>query len=131
MKNKASDKVFFAFFKRADIVLLAVFLLMGVGSLMVLRLQPCEGTTVIISVNGEEVGRYPLHTDRVIDVDTEFGHNTVTISGGTVSVTGSNCPNHDCESFGAIARPAQSIMCIPHRMIVRISGDTDIDTVLF
>ena len=131
MKNKASDKFFFAFFKKADIILLAVFLLMGAGSLLVLRLQPSEGTTVVINVNGEEFGRYPLYTDRVIDVNTEYGHNTVTISSGTVSVTESNCPNPDCESFGAIARPAQSIMCIPHRMIVRITGNTDIDTVLF
>ena len=131
MKNKASDKFFFTFFKKADIILLAVFLLMGAGSLLVLRLQPSEGTTVVINVNGEEFGRYPLYTDRVIDVNTEYGHNTVTISSGTVSVTESNCPNHDCESFGAIARPAQSIMCIPHRMIVRITGNTDIDTVLF
>ena len=131
MKNKAFDKVFFSFFKKADIILLAIFLLLGIGSVLVLRLQSAEGTTVIISVNGEEFGRYPLRVDREIDVDTGYGHNTVRISAGTVRVTESDCPNHDCEDFGAIARPAQSIMCIPHRLIVLISGDTDIDTVIY
>ena len=131
MKNKSSDNGFFAFFKKADILLLAVFLLMGAGSMFALRLQPDTGDTVVISVDGEEYGRYPLSTDREISVDTVYGHNTVTISAGTVSVTESDCPNHDCEGFGAVSKPVQSIMCLPHRMIVRITGSTDIDAVLF
>ena len=131
MKNKAFDRVFFTFFKKADIILLAVFLLLGAAGMLTLRLQPTEGNTVVISVNGEEYGRYPLSVDREIDVDTGYGHNTVMISSGTVRVTESNCPNHDCEGFGAISRPAQSIMCIPHRLIVRITGYTDIDTVIY
>lgn len=127
----ASENRFLSFFNKADIILLAVFLLMGAGSVLALRMQPSEGNTVIISVDGEEYGRYPLYTDREISVDTGYGHNTVLISSGTVSVTESNCPNHDCESFGAVSRPAQSIMCIPHHLIVCISGETDIDTVIF
>jgi len=131
MKNRASDNRILTFFKKADVILLAVFLLLGVGSILILRLQPSSGDTVVITVNGEEYGRYPLNVDRVIDVDSEYGHNTVTISAGRVSVTESNCPNHDCERFGAVSKPAQSIMCLPHRMAVKITGETDIDTVIY
>ena len=111
--------------------MLAVFLLMGVGSVLVLHLPSSEASTVVISVNGEELGRYPLDTDREIAVDTEYGHHTVTIRAGTVSVTESDCPNHDCERFGAVSDPARSILCIPHRLVIRITGKTDVDAVLF
>lgn len=131
MKNKASDKKIFSFFKRADAVLLAVFLLLGAGSLLLLRWPSPEGGTVVISVNGEEYGRYPLDTDRVIEVDSEYGHNTVVIRSGAVSVTESDCPNHDCERFGAVSRPVQSILCIPHRMAVRITGEAEVDAVIY
>ena len=131
MNNKASDKKIFSFFKWADAILLAVFLLLGVGSLLALRLPDSGGSTVVISVNGEEIGRYPLNIDRELAVDTEYGHNTVTIRAGTVSVTESDCPNHDCERFGAVSDPARSILCIPHRLVIRITGKTDVDAVLF
>ena len=131
MKNKASDNRIFSFFNKADILLLAVFLLMGFGSMLALRLPSSEGSQVIISVGGEELGRYPLGVDREIKLETEYGRNTVTIRSGTVSVTESDCPNHDCERFGAISRPPQSILCIPHRLVVRITGETDVDAVLF
>jgi hypothetical protein len=126
-----SDNKLTSFFKKADIILLAVFLLMGAGSLLAAKLQPSSGSTVVISVNGEEYGRYPLDVDREIDVDTVYGHNTVVISASTVCVSDSDCPNLDCERFGRISRPSQTIMCLPHRMLIRITGDTDIDAVIY
>ena len=131
MKNEASDRKIFSFFNKADLILLLLFLLLGFGSMLALRLPSSAGSTVIISVGGEEIGRYPLDADREIKVDTEYGHNTVTIRSGTVSVTKSDCPNHDCERFGAVSRPPQSILCIPHRLVVRITGETDVDAVLY
>lgn len=131
MKNDKSKHNFTSFFKKADIFLLVIFLLIGVGSVLAANLAPSSGTTVVISVNGEEYGRYPLNVEREISVDTVYGHNTVTISASTVYVSDSDCPNHDCERFGAISRPAQTIMCLPHRMLVRIVGETDIDAVIY
>ena len=128
---ESGEKKFLTFFNKADLILLLLFLLLGFGSMVVLRMPFSEGNTVVISVGGEEIGRYPLDTDREISVDTEYGHNTVTIRSGTVSVTESDCPNHDCERFGAVSRPPQSILCIPHRLVVRITGETDVDAVLF
>ncbi len=126
-----TDNKLASFFKKADIILLAVFLLMGAGSLLAAKLQPASGNTVVISVNGEEYGRYPLDVDREIDVDTVYGHNTVVISASTVRVSDSDCPNLDCERFGRISRPSQTIMCLPHRMLIRITGETDIDAVIY
>lgn len=119
------------FFRKADILLLLVFLLLGIASVLLPRLTADEADTVVISVDGTEYGRYPLGVDREISVDSEYGHNTVSIRSSSVAVTESDCPSHDCERFGSISLPSQSILCLPHRLLVRISGQTEIDTVIY
>ncbi len=117
--------------KKADIFLLIFLLVLGFASLLLLKSGNAAGESVEITVDGKPYGSYPLGTDRVIDVNTKFGYNQITISGGTVWVSDSNCAGHDCESFGAISMPKQAIMCLPHRLIVTISGESDVDAVLY
>ena len=119
------------FIKKADVALFAVLVLIGLASLGFLVSGKGSGNTVNITVDGERFGSYPLSVDRVIDVDTEFGHNQVTISGGKVWVSESDCTGHDCEHFGKISLAKQSVMCLPHKLIVSISGKTDVDIVLY
>ena len=131
MNTKPNSLELSAFFRKADLLLFAVFLLLGVGALFLPRLAAEKADTVILLVDGKEYGRYPLDTDREIPVDSEYGHNTVSIRGSSVTVTESDCPSHDCERFGAISQSAQSIVCLPHRLLIRISGETEIDAVLY
>lgn len=120
-----------SFFCLADIILLAVFILLGAVSLSLLKYNASPGDTVLISIDGAQYGSYPLSEDRNLSIDSEYGHNLVCISKGTVSVIESDCHNHDCERFGAISMPAQSIMCLPHHLLIRIIGETDIDAVIY
>ena len=117
--------------KKADIALFAALVLIGLASLGFLLTGEGSGSTVNITVDGEAYGSYPLAVDRVIDVDTEFGHNQITISGGRVWVSETDCSGHDCEHFGKISLAKQSIMCLPHKLIVSISGKSDVDIVLY
>jgi len=117
--------------KKADVALFAALVLIGLASLGFLINGSSTGSTVNVTVDGEAYGSYPLSIDRVIDVDTEFGHNQITISGGKVWISETDCSGHDCEHFGKISLAKQSIMCLPHRLIVTISGKTDVDIVLY
>ncbi len=117
--------------KKADVALFAALVLIGLASLGFLINGSSTGSAVNVTVDGEAYGSYPLSIDRVIDVDTEFGHNQITISGGKVWISETDCSGHDCEHFGKISLAKQSIMCLPHRLIVTISGKTDVDIVLY
>ena len=120
------------FFKKADILLLASLFLLGVLSILFVQLRSGDSSdTVVITVDGNTFGSYPLSQDREIEVRTEFGFNRVTIRDGSVSITESDCPGHDCEAFGRISRPRQVILCMPHRLCVSIERETDVDMVSY
>ena len=120
------------FLKKADLLIIVPLLVLGFASLLVIiSLNGKKGNTVEISVDGKPYGEYSLLEDRTFEISTEYGSNTVCISGGKVCISESDCPNHDCERFGKISAPGQTITCLPHRLVLAVSGEPDVDTVSY
>ena len=120
------------FFKKADIFLFAFLILLGAGSLLFVRCLGADGAdTVKILVDGEPYRVCSLSKNSVIDVQTEYGSNTVIIEDGSVCVSESDCSGHDCERFGRISTPGSTIMCIPHHLCIVIGGESEVDAVVY
>lgn len=78
--------------------------------------------TVVISANGQEIERTAL-TDYEGGVYESNGCTlTVAVANGAVSVVESDCPNQDCVHSGAVSRAGQSIVCLPARMVIELTG---------
>ncbi|MBR4150042.1 MAG: NusG domain II-containing protein [Firmicutes bacterium] len=107
-------------FTKADILLAVILLALGLGSMLLLR--GGEGSTVVVTADGAEYGRWPLSQDITVTLETANGHNTMEIKGGQVSVTEADCPNGDCVEFGAISREGQMIICLPHHLVIMIEN---------
>lgn len=117
MKNKTP------IFKKADIILAVILLVLGLCSLFLLR--GGQGSELYVSVDGKEYGRYSLLKDQSFTVETPYGRNVVEISGGRACVIEADCPNHDCMNFAPVYRKGQSIMCLPHHLSIQVSGEED------
>lgn len=50
------------------------------------------------------------------------GYNIIKISSRGVEITEADCPDKLCVKSPKITSPGQSIVCIPHKLIVRIVG---------
>lgn len=86
------------------------------------------GTVAHVTVDGEEV--YVVDLDTVeapyrYVVETPYGTNTLCIEKGRIAVVDSDCAGADCVHQGWISDPGQPIVCLPHRLVVRISGKDD------
>ena len=104
-------------------VLLSVVLLGLLGFFALSRLG--GGTIAVITVDGQEYQRIDL--SRVtesydIEIDTKYGHNTVHVAPGRIAVTHADCPDGICVAQGAIDRGGVPIVCMPHRLVVKIEG---------
>ena len=112
----------FHIIKKADIILFICLILIG-GALSYLAFSGSStGDLVVVKVNGEIYGKYSLTKDRIIIVNRDGHTNKITIKGGKVQVSKSNCKNQVCVKQGSISSTHQSIVCIPNRVVVSIEG---------
>ena len=77
-----------------------------------------EERNVVISFDGENVAEMPL------DEDAEFSINgvIVTVLDGRAFVKNSDCPDGLCLNMKHAKNVGDSIICIPNKVSVRISG---------
>ncbi|MBQ9927720.1 MAG: NusG domain II-containing protein [Lachnospiraceae bacterium] len=88
--------------------------------------------TVIINQDGKIYREYPLYNDAVIPVYYEpGGYNLILVSEGEVSVTDADCPDKLCVKQRAVSKNGESIICLPHKLVVQISSkeESDLDAV--
>ena len=82
-----------------------------------------EGDTVTVSVDGKHYGTYPLHTDLTLSIRTgEDGEeeNLLVIRDGTARVESATCPDGICAAHKPISREGESIVCLPHRVVITV-----------
>ncbi len=80
------------------------------------------GATVVIRQNGTVVAQLPLMKNAEFEVVGEYT-NLFEIKDGSVRVSHTNCPNHQCEKMGSISREGASIVCAPNYVSATIIGE--------
>ncbi len=108
--------------KRGDILLIVGCLLAALVSCGLWLLLRRDGAAVVVEQNGRETARYALMEDRTVRIEGEGGYNTLVIRGGEAWLSEADCPNLLCVKTGRIRYAGQSIVCLPHRLAVRIAG---------
>lgn len=109
--------------KKADIILGAALIVIGLAITGFLFTLDDPGQLVKISVGGREYGTYPLQEDRVIEIRDGNSLNQITIKDGCAAMTFSNCRGKDCVHRGAISKTSETIACLPHEILVEITGE--------
>lgn len=112
-------------YRRADAILAAAVLAVALAAAVLLWLLPKTGTAAEITVDGATVATLPLDTDTTYTVEGIGGHNTVVVRGGKVTVTDADCPDKICVRHRAVSRTGESIICLPHRVVVTVIGGTE------
>lgn len=125
--------------RRGDLILLIVVLSVGVGMLVYNNLDRGQndsepvpaGSRAVIEVDGEPWGQYPLTVAHgEVRIESDRGHNTLEFDGEGVRVREASCPDQICVYFGRATVPGQIIVCMPHRVMVRIVKQEDVDEAL-
>lgn len=100
-------------------IILAAFLLWLVPSL----LNRDASAMVTVFQDGQEIGAYPLGEERTVSVSYgENSYNLLFISGGKASISDADCPDGLCVRQRAIERNGESIICLPHKLVIQITA---------
>ena len=85
------------------------------------------GDTVTVTVDGALYGTYPLAVDTVVEIATDGGYNRLVVQDGVAYMDTADCPDGICAAHRPISRMGESIVCLPHKVVVTVvtadSGD--------
>ena len=118
-------------FQKGDIFAVALVVMLAVVTVFCfLPKDDSVARVAEIYLDGERIETLNLNKDQMVSIDGNY-HNTVTVSGGKVAITASDCPGEDCVHSGAITAPGRSIVCLPNGVEVRVVGQSaDVDFVV-
>ena len=106
-----------------DILLIAALLVLAGAVFGLLRLTRARGGEAVVTVDGQTVAVLPLAADTALTVGEDRGfRNVVEVAGGSVRVTDADCPDRLCVRQGWISYDGESIVCLPHKLVVAVRG---------
>ena len=109
---------------RNDLLLIGGILLAAVILGLCLLLFQEQGERVRVTVNGVFYAEYSLSEDRAEEICTEGDQvNRLIISEGKASVDYATCPDGICAAHRPISKEGESIICLPHRVVISVVGE--------
>ena len=94
------------------------------GAWIFLGKSGAENPRVVIEVDGEIFADYDMDEVKgIIPISTpDGGENRVWVQEDLVFMDSANCPDQTCVKQGVIKDGTVPIVCLPHKVIVRIEG---------
>lgn len=87
-----------------------------------------EGDVVVVTVDGELYGEYPLDVDTVVEIRSGDGVNVLVIRDGEAHVEEASCPDGICSQHKPISKSKESIVCLPNKVVISVRRSTPDDS---
>ena len=100
--------------KKKDLILGAGIIVIALAMLLVMQLtRGEEGNQIRVTLDGKIYGMYSLSKDQTIEVKDGDFYNRIRMEEA-------NCPDGYCEEQGKISGHTQTIVCLPHKLVVEV-----------
>ncbi|MFX3617313.1 MAG: NusG domain II-containing protein [Sporolactobacillus sp.] len=126
---------YFSMIKRWDIIIICLlvllsFLPLGVFSYVQAKHSAnSDARVAVISVDSKKVRQVMLSGNTQIekfDIRGENGDlNTIEVRKDRIRIKSANCPDQICVRTGFISKPGETIVCLPHRLVIEIQSENN------
>ena len=100
------------FCKKDLAVILLVVLAAAVSGLAVSYCQKSEG-------------EYSLAQNQTVTMEEVLGYNRLVIENGSAYMAEADCADRYCMAYKPISKSGETIICLPHRLVVEVAGDRE------
>ena len=120
--------------RKGDIILIACAAL-AAGVLYIFNaLGAGAAENVTITADGAIWREVPLLSDSRLEFNDGDRYNLIVVQDATVRMEEANCPDKLCVKQGAVSDAHSVIVCLPNRLVIRLSknepGDTEVDVIV-
>ena len=114
--------------RRFLLAALALVLLIATGSVYWFWLRGTDETIATITLDGEVIAEYDLSQVReteMFTVGAPGAENTIRVSSEGIAVISADCPDQVCVHQGVRSHGPRPIVCLPHKLSITFSADTN------
>ncbi len=109
--------------KKADIIMLLLLVAAGMLGYFGLKAAMKKGGSVKVSIDGKVVETISLDDDGEYRIEVEGGYNLLIIKDGEAYLKEADCPDKLCVKQGHITKEGETIVCLPHKVIIEVIKD--------
>ena len=87
-----------------------------------------SSTYASIKISGDFYKNIPLSSNKNVQhvvIKTPHGNNTLIIKDNSIQIKDADCHDEICIKQGVVSKVGQSIICLPHELVIEIKGDSD------
>ena len=106
---------------KADLLMLILLVAAGIVGYISLKTFMKKGGSVRVTVDGQTVKTVSLDDDGEYSITGyDGGFNTLVVKNGKAYIKEADCPDKLCVNQGKISKEGETIICLPHRVVVEI-----------
>ena len=115
--------------KKMDIVIIAVLLIISFTPHLIFfktSQKSSKNNYAIIQVDGKihkKIDLSNVKNNEKVNLNLPNGKNTLLIKNNSIVMDSANCNDALCVKQGNISKVGQTIICLPHKLIIEIKGD--------
>ena len=115
--------------KKMDIVIIAVLLIISFTPHLIFFKTSQKGSKnnyAIIKVDGKihkKIDLSNVKKSEKVNLNLPNGKNTLLVENNSIEMKSANCNDALCVKQGNISKVGQTIICLPHKLIIEIKGD--------
>lgn len=112
--------------KKNDVILIAIILGVVAIGILLMNIFKTEGSFAVVKIDGVETNKFSLSEDIEFIIETGENNeqkNTLVIKDGKAFVRDANCPDKICEGHQKISYKGETIVCLPHKVVIEIVAD--------
>ena len=115
--------------KKMDIVIIAVLILLSFTPHLIFfktSQKSSKNNYAIIKVDGKihkKIDLSKVKKSEKVNLNLPNGKNTLLIKNNSIVMDSANCNDALCVKQGNISKVGQTIICLPHKLIIEIKGD--------
>ncbi|EOT40023.1 NusG domain II-containing protein [Enterococcus columbae] len=94
--------------------------------------QPTVSYTAVLKVDGKELKSFPLSTNQkrytYKYTDPDGDYNLIEIDHQQIRIKAASCLDQICVQRGWIRKPGETIVCLPHKLVIEIKASDGSET---
>ena len=114
---------------KSDIKLIGILLVISIIGVLCFKFFSKKGSSAYVYHDGNLVLTIDLSVDKEYVVAGDLGDVVIVVRDGRIKVEEETSPLHLCSKQGFIDNSAESIVCLPNKVVINI-GSSDLDAVV-